>query len=134
MKYEIGNMGNDNRKSLKSFQQLDVWQESRKLYFLIFKATMKFPKEEVYSSTSQMHRAAMSVSSNIAEGFGRSTCADKIHYYVMARGSLTELQNQIILTKDVSLLSDEDASVLFVQSELTHKLIVGLIKATEARK
>lgn len=133
MKYEIGNMGEDKR-TLKSFQQLNVWQESRKLFFLVFKATAKFPNEEKYSTANQMRRASMSISSNIAEGFGRSTTADKTHFYVMARGSLTELQNQVILTKDVSLLTDKDASVLLIQAEITHKLIVGLIKATERRK
>lgn len=134
MKYEISNMGEDNKKIVKSFQDLNTWQESRKLFFLVFKATAKFPKDEVFSSVSQMRRASMSISSNIAEGFGRSTKADKIHFYIMARGSLTELQNQIILTKDVTLLSDQDASVLLIQAEITHKLIVGLIKSTERKK
>lgn len=133
MKYEIGNMGKDTR-TLKSFQQLSAWQASRKLFFVIFHITRKFPKDEAYISVSQMRRAAMSVSSNIAEGFGRSSKADKLHFYVMARGSLTELQNQIILTKDVGLTQSEDAKTAQVQAELAHKLIVGLIKATEARK
>ncbi len=81
-----------------------------------------------------MRRAAMSVSSNIAEGFGRSSKADKLHFYVMARGSLTEVQNQLILTADVELTGKQDLQTALDQAEITHKLIVGLIKSTEQRK
>ncbi len=133
MKNEIRNMG-DGAKALKSFQQLDAWQASRKLFFIVFHITKKFPSEELFVSVSQMRRAALSVASNIAEGFGRSSAADKLHFYVMARGSLTELQNQIILTKDVDLIREADATVVQSQAELAHKLVVGLIKATEKRK
>lgn len=131
MKNEIRKTEGD--RELKSFQDLRAWQESRKLFFIIFKLTKKFPKEEMYSSGSQMRRAAMSVSSNLAEGFGRSSRADKLHFYVMARGSLTELQNQVILTTDVGLTQEVDSQAALDQAELTHKLTVGLIKATERR-
>lgn len=126
-------MGEENKK-ITSFQDLNAWQASRKLFFITFKITKKFPKEEVYSSVSQMRRAAMSVSSNIAEGFGRSSKADKLHFYVVARGSLTELQNQLILTADVELTGSQDLKLALEQAEITHKLIVGLIKSTEQRK
>lgn len=131
MKNEIRNMGKGSK--LLSFKDLNAWQESRKLFSSIFNITKKFPKEEAYSSVSQMRRAAMSVSSNLAEGFGRHSKADKLHFYVMARGSLTELQNQIILTGDVGLTSETDIEVVLRQAETTHKLIVGLIKSTEQR-
>lgn len=125
-------MGKQNE--LKSFQDLTVWQESRKLFFIIYKLTKQFPKEEVFSSVSQMRRSSMSISSNIAEGFGRSSIADKLHFYIIARGSLTELQNQIILTGDVGLITAENIKKALEQAEITHKLVVGLIKVTERRK
>jgi len=125
-------MGKQNE--LKAFQDLTVWQESRKLFFIIYKLTKQFPKEEVFSSVSQMRRSSMSISSNIAEGFGRSSIADKLHFYIMARGSLTELQNQIILTGDVGLITAENIKKALEQAEITHKLVVGLIKVTERRK
>jgi len=125
-------MGKQNE--LKSFQDLTVWQESRKLFFIIYKLTKQFPKEEVFSSVSQMRRSSMSISSNIAEGFGRSSIADKLHFYIIARGSLTELQNQIILTGDVGLITAENIKIALEQAEITHKLVVGLIKVTERRK
>jgi len=121
-------------KKITNFQDLNAWQASRKLFFMVFRITKKFPKEEAYSSVSQMRRAAMSVSSNIAEGFGRSSKADKLHFYVMARGSLTEVQNQLILTADVELTGKQDLQTALDQAEITHKLIVGLIKSTEQRK
>lgn len=121
-------------KKIANFQDLNVWQASRRLFFITFQITKKFPKEEVYGSVSQMRRAAMSISSNIAEGFGRSTKPDKLHFYVMARGSLTELQNQLVLTSDVELINSEDLKIALEQAEITHKLIVGLIKSTEKRK
>jgi four helix bundle protein len=124
----------EKQKDLKSFQDLTVWQESRKLFFIIYKLTKQFPKEEVFSSVSQMRRSSMSISSNIAEGFGRSSIADKLHFYIMARGSLTELQNQIILTGDVGLITAENIKIALEQAEITHKLVVGLIKVTERRK
>jgi four helix bundle protein len=124
----------EKQKDLKSFQDLTVWQESRKLFFIIYEITKQFPKEEVFSSVSQMRRSSMSISSNIAEGFGRSSIADKLHFYVMARGSLTELQNQIILTGDVGLITAENIKIALEQAEITHKLVVGLIKVTERRK
>lgn len=124
----------EKQKPIKSFQDLKVWQESRKLFFTVYKITKKFPKEEVFSSVSQMKRASMSVSSNIAEGFGRSSVSDKLHFYVMARGSLTELQNQMILTSDVDLVSKPDLKIALAQSEITHKLLVGLIKVMDKRK
>lgn len=123
-----------NQEKLQSFKDLLVWQESRELFKLIFIQTQKFPKEEVFSSVSQMRRAAMSIASNIAEGFGRSSVPDKLHFYVMARGSLTELQNQIILTTDVGLVAVGSSEDLLAQAEITHKLLVGLIKSTERRK
>lgn len=119
---------------MRSFQDLNAWQESRKLFFTVYEITKEFPKEEIFISVSRMRGAAMSVSSNLAEGFGRSTIADKIHFYTMTRGSLTELQNQVILTGDVGLVKLDDASLALSRAETTHKLIVGLIKATGRRK
>lgn len=123
-----------NPEKIHNFKDLQVWQESRKLFKQIFVCTKEFPKEKVFSSVSQMRRAAMSVASNIAEGFGRSSVPDKLHFYVMARGSLTELQNQIILTTDVELLASSSSYNVLAQAEITHKLLVGLIKSTERRK
>jgi four helix bundle protein len=122
------------QNSLKTFQDLHAWQASRKLYLIVFQLTKTFPKEENYVSVAQMRRAALSVSSNLAEGFGRLSAADKLHFYVMVRGSLTELQNQIILMHDVGLISDKNRQIALEQAEITHKLVVGLTKVTQKRR
>ena len=119
---------------ITSFTDLRVWQEGHGLVLSIHDACSRFPKEELYGLTSPLKRASASITSNIAEGFGRSSIADKLHFYIMARGSLTELQNQIILTGDVGLITAENIKIALEQAEITHKLVVGLIKVTERRK
>lgn len=78
---------------IKSFTDLQAWKEGHKLVLLIYEMTDDFPKKEVYALASQMQRAAVSFTSNIAEGFSRQTDKDKSHFYIMALGSTTELQN-----------------------------------------
>ena len=119
------------KRELNSFEDLNAWQQCRKLYFLIYKVTKNFPEEEKFSLVSQMRRAAISAASNIAEGFGRNSRIDKAHFYTMARGSITELQNQCILANDVGLLSNENLDILKEELVIAHKLTVGLIKVTK---
>lgn len=120
-------------KGLATFRDLNAWQAARELFLGVYSATKSFPREEICGIVSQMNRSSMSVASNIAEGFGRETIADKAHFYVMARGSLTELQNQLILCQDVGLLSNERANHLEQQATKCHKLIVGLVKSIKRR-
>src|SRR5262245_29603023 len=92
-------------KDIRSFRDIRALQKRRKLCFMVYHSTKAMPQEERFSTVSQMRRAAMSIASNLSEGFGRESTADKAHFYIMARGSITELQNQVILTNDVGLLS-----------------------------
>ncbi len=122
------NEGNNSPKEkIKSFTDLKVWEEGHKLVVLIYKVTKKFPKEELYSLVDQMRRAAASVTSNIAEGFGRQGYKEKIQFYYLAQGSLTELKNQIMIAKDIEYLTDEDFRNLVMQANNTHRLLQGLI-------
>ncbi len=123
---------NENSKKIKNFTDLIAWQEAQKLILRIYKITKNFPREERYSLTDQIRRAAISVTSNIAEGFSRNSYKEKIYFYSIAQGSLTELQNQLILSKDLGYLSNSDFDEIFAHSVSTHKLINGLIKG--ARK
>ncbi len=118
---------------IRTFKDIVAWQECRNLYGAVYGATKSFPKDEIFGMTSQMRRAASSAASNIAEGYGRATTADKLHFYVMSRGSLTELSSHIQLMSDVGLLTGESATQLEAQCERAHKLVVGLIKATRLR-
>lgn len=86
----------------KTFEDLIVWQKSHQLVLAIYKTSSNFPKEEVYSLTSQIKRAAMSVPANIAEGFGRKGLRDKLRFYNIARASLHEVKYFLILAKDLN--------------------------------
>jgi four helix bundle protein len=118
---------------IKSFTDLKAWQSSRVLVKSTYKLVEKFPPSEQYGLTSQMKRASISIASNIAEGFKRDTMRDKIHFYIMAHGSLTELQNQIILAQDLSFATSAHSKPLAELSSETDKLLTGLIRASKER-
>ncbi len=90
-----------------SFEKLNVWQQARQLTKQIYLITGSFPAEEKFGLTSQMRRAVISVSSNIAEGSSRKTAKDQAHFYTIAFSSLIELLNQLILSLDLGLLTEE---------------------------
>lgn len=87
-----------------SFEDLDVWILASELAVDIYKTTENFPKSELFGLTSQLRRASISVSSNIAEGSGRSTQNDKAHFSVMAYGSLMEVQSQLLISEKLNLI------------------------------
>jgi len=120
-------MEKENQKITK-FTDLRAWQEAHKLVLMVYRATRKFPKEELFALVSQMRRAAVSITSNIAEGFSRQSYKEKIQFYFMAQGSLTELHNQIIIAKDVSYVDQADYGEFESQCIVVHKIINGLIK------
>ncbi len=122
-------MESDN-KAIKSFTELNAWQEAHRLALTIYQLTNNFPKDERYSLADQMRRAAISITSNIAEGFSRHSSGEKRQFYSMARGSSTELQNQLILGRDLNYINEEKFKEVFKQSVIVNKLINGLIKAT----
>ncbi len=119
-------------RKITSFTDLKVWQESHKLALMIYKATEKFPKDEQFGLSSQLKRASSSVTSNIAEGFGRSTGKDKEHFFVMASGSIYEVKSQLILTKDLAYITIEHFQAIANQANTAHKLLHGLLRAHKA--
>lgn len=116
-------------RKIKSFTGLYAWQEGHKLALVIYKETAKFPKTEKYSLIDQIRRAAVSVTSNIAEGFSRYGKSEKRQFYRMALGSLTELQNQLLIARDIDYLTEERFDELAEKTITTSKLINGLIKS-----
>jgi len=89
---------------LKNYKELKVWQKSSELCLEIYRITAKFPKEELYGLTSQIRRSVVSISSNIAEGYGRKTTLDYIRMLYISYGSVCELEAQILLAGDLGLI------------------------------
>lgn len=114
---------------IKSFPQLTVWKEAHKLVLDIYTITKLFPKEETYSLVDQMKRASVSISSNIAEGFSRQSKKEKLQFYFMTKGSLTELQNQLLIAKDLNYIEKDQFKSLADQTIRVHKLLNGLIRS-----
>lgn len=90
-----------------SFEKLEVWQDSRVLAKLIYDATQSLPENEKYGLVSQMRRASISVSSNIAEGSSQTSQKDQAHFYQIAYSSLMELLNQIIISTDLYFINED---------------------------
>jgi four helix bundle protein len=115
-------------KPSKTFEDLEVWQKSRKLTVHIYKLTKKFPSEERYGLIAQMRRAAISISSNIAEGFARHQAKDKEHFYVMAAASLSELLNQLILSSDLDYISAQELEYSRLVATDTRRSLLTLLR------
>jgi len=107
---------------------LIAWQEGHKLVLMVYKSTENFPKKEMFGLVIQMRRCAVSITSNIAEGFSRKTTKEKIQFYSMSIGSLTELQNQLVISRDIKYLKKEEFNSVAKQTVVVHKLICGLKK------
>lgn len=118
--------------SIHTFKDIIAWQKSHLLVLGIYKQTSTFPSHEQFGLTNQIRRASVSVVSNIAEGFGRRTVADRVHFYDMARASLHEVQAQLLVAKDVGFISEEAYATLDEASVECHKLLTGLINKTKS--
>lgn len=117
---------------IKDFTDLETWKKAHELALMIYKATEKFPKSEAFGLISQMQRATVSVTSNIAEGFGRQTLKEKVQFYYQAQGSLTEVKNQLILSKDLNYISGQEFDNIMSTLIISHKLLQGLLRKTRS--
>ena len=113
--------------TIKSFEELIIWQEARKFTNNIYNLTKKYPQEEMYSLISQMRRAAVSVMSNIAEGFDRRTTKEFISFLIIARASVSEVQNDLYISLDLNYINNEDFKIYYNHAQKIAKLINGLI-------
>ncbi|MDO8565063.1 MAG: four helix bundle protein [bacterium] len=115
-------------KKIEKFQDLDAWKEGHKLVIEVYKISRLFPKEESFGLTSQIRRAVVSVTSNIAEGFGRQSYKDKNNFYQMAFGSIIEVRNQLLISRDVGYINQSNFETLDNQAIKVEKICRGLIK------
>ena len=112
---------------VSSYKDIVVWQKSVELVTEIYAATAKFPREEVFGLTSQLRRCAVSAPSNIAEGQGRATKGEFIQFLAHARGSLFELETQLLIAGQLGYLSSKRQRFLGLQVEEVAKILNGLL-------
>jgi len=116
---------------MRNFQELVVWQKAMDLVVNVYDLVKIFPKDELYSLSAQLKRACISVPSNIAEGYSRNTTKDYIRFLYIARGSLSEVQTQLLLSIKLNFISNEQAAIsLSLSNEIGKILNAIIIKLT----
>ncbi|MDD5568284.1 MAG: four helix bundle protein [Candidatus Omnitrophica bacterium] len=112
-------------EKIRDFEDLNVWKKSHELVLEVYRLTKDFPAEEKFGLVSQMRRAAVSVPANIAEGFKRRGTRDKINFYNISQGSLSELKYYLILVKDLGFKAKLDTLSNLISE--VGKMLNGLI-------
>ena len=118
---------------IKTFRDLIVWQKAMDLVVKIYKVTNDFPDEEKYGLVSQLRRAGVSVTSNIAEGFGRNSNKTFIVFLNYSMGSLMEVETQLEISKRIEFISDEVYNELFEDCREVERLLSSLIRSVKAK-
>lgn len=113
----------------QGFKDLVVWQKAYNLALAIYTTTKKFPREELYGLISQIRRAAVSVSANIAEGYERQYRKEYIQFLMMAKGSLGEVETYLLFSKDLGYICTESYNVIDAERQDVTKLLRGLIRS-----
>lgn len=119
--------------SISSFRELKVWQAGIDLTEQVYTLTKQFPKEEMYGLTSQIRRAVVSVPSNIAEGHGRDSTKEFLHFLSIAVGSLFEVETQLIIAQRLGYLDKSNLQPLLFKIEEISKMLKGLQKSLKAK-
>ena len=117
-------------EGVNNFYELEVWKNSHLLVLEVYKITKNFPQSEIFGIVNQLRRATSSITANIAEGFERYHYKDKIKFYYQARGSTAEVQNFLILSRDLGYINSDVCGSLGTRAKRSMQLINGLIRAT----
>lgn len=121
------------KTNITSFTDLIAWKKSHAFVLKIYTLVKTFPREEIYGLSDQMRRAAVSITSNIAEGFYRRTSEDKNHFYYNSLSSVGEIQNQLLIARDLHYIEKNSFQEIAVDSVEIHKLINSLIKSSSTK-
>ncbi len=116
---------------ISKFTDLAAWQEAHKLTLFVYEVTRSFPKFELYGLINQLRRVAVSIESCIAEGFSRYHYKDRLNFYYDARGSVGEVQSEIIDARDLKFIKELEFQKIFNQAEKVGIILGGLIRSTE---
>ena len=109
-----------------AFENMKAWQEARKLVVEVYRLLDGFPKFEKYALCDQIRRAIVSVPSNLAEGTGRTSAKEQLHFYEIAYGSLMEAYNQLIIASDLKYIGDNSLRELEPQIDVVARMLNGL--------
>lgn len=121
-------------RKIQSFTDLESWRQAHSLLLEIYQLTRLFPKYEQFGLTSQIRRASISITSNIAEGFKRPTRRDKARFYWIANSSLSEVQNQLLIARDLSYITEKSFKNVAEKSTHVARLITGLTKSSFSKR
>jgi four helix bundle protein len=119
--------------AIQSYQELVAWQKAIDLVESIYNATTKFPLEEIYSLTAQIRRAAVSIPSNIAEGQGRNTTRDFLHFLSIAQGFVKEVETQVLIAERLTYITKQITVALVEQTTEVGRLLSGLSNSLKRR-
>lgn len=119
---------------MRPHKQLNIWEEIMKLIEDIYKVTKIYPREEIYGIVSQMRRAAISIASNVAEGCARKGNQEKIHFFVISRGSLSELDAQLEISLRLNFIDRDGFFKINERLERVSRMLQGLIRSREKIK
>ncbi|MBE9595056.1 MAG: four helix bundle protein [Proteobacteria bacterium] len=118
---------------MKTYRDLQVWQKSMTLVTETYKISKGFPKDEVYGLTSQMRRCAISIPSNMAEGYGRNSTKEYLYFLRIATGSLYELQTQMEISMNLYYLNRDEFDKLYELSREIERMLSSLIRKLSSK-
>jgi four helix bundle protein len=121
-------------EAIKSYKDLEVWQKAMQLAEDCYRATIEFPREEIYGMTAQIRRAVVSIPANIAEGYGRDQTGFFIQFLRVAQGSAREVETHLILAGRVRLMREDVRNTLLDDCERVSKMLRWLIRSLESRQ
>jgi four helix bundle protein len=113
---------------MQDFRKLNVWEKAHKLTLEVYLASKKFPKDELFALTNQLRRASSSISANIAEGCGRTSQKEFLHFLSYAIGSASEVEYFLLLAKDLTYVSNDDYEKLNEQVNEVKRKLISLLK------
>ena len=119
---------------VRSYQDLIAWQKAMDLVTEIYEVSHKFPREEIFALTSQLRRAAVSIHSNIAEGQGRSSRKEFLYFLGNAKGSLSEVETQVLIARKLDYIDDEVSNSLLNLSAEVGRILNGLLASLRNKK
>ncbi len=124
----------DKPDQIRDYRDLIVWKEAMDISELVYSFTRAFPREETFGIASQMRRAAVSIPSNIAEGFGRAQRRSFVQFLRIAQGSLKELETQTLLCGRIGFLTADEVAGLMSRCERLGKRLVQFVRSLERRE